>query len=145
GVMPREVDMAPVAVSERGYSRPELLAETGWLAEHLADPSVRIIDTRQAPLYAEGHIPGAANLAAAGSVPRTENGDMGSPEEFAALAGKLGVSNSSSAVVYDAPGAAMGTVAWAVMYYGHSDVRMLDGGYSKWTRGGRAVSAGASS
>ena len=112
------------------------------MAEHLADPSVRIIDTRQAPLYAEGHIPGAANLAAAGSVPRTENGDMGSPEEFAALAGKLGVSNSSTVVVYDAPGAAMGTVAWSFMYYGHSDVRMLDGGFAKWTREGRPVAHG---
>jgi thiosulfate/3-mercaptopyruvate sulfurtransferase len=43
-------------------------------------------------------------------------------------------------VVYDAPGAQMGAVAWAFSYYGHADVRVLDGGYEKWTSEGRPTS-----
>src|SRR5262249_14134036 len=89
-------------------------------------------------------IPGAINLAAAGSVPRTENGDMGSPEEFAALAGRLGISNDTTVVVYDAPAAAMGTLAWAFMYYGHDKGKMLDGGLARWTAEGRPVATEAS-
>jgi thiosulfate/3-mercaptopyruvate sulfurtransferase len=127
-------------VSERGYANPGLLAETGWLEEHLNDPSVRIIDTRSAQLYEAGHIPGAVNLAQHGGIPRADNGDMGTAEAFAQLAGALGVSADSTVVIYDAPGAQMGMAAWAFQYYGHSDVKVLDGGFEKWTAEGRATS-----
>jgi thiosulfate/3-mercaptopyruvate sulfurtransferase len=70
---------------------------------------------------------------------------MAPPEEFGRLAGALGVSAESTVVVYDAPGAAMGTAAWAFAYYGHPDARMLDGGFAKWTDEGRPVSTAASS
>jgi thiosulfate/3-mercaptopyruvate sulfurtransferase len=132
--------MTSTPISERGYARPELLAETDWLADSLDNPGVRVIDTRNAEAYAAGHISGAVSLGSAGAVPRAANGDMGSPEEFAALAGALGVSNDTTVVVYDAPGAAMGTLAWAFLYYGHRDVRMLDGCFAKWTAEGRPVS-----
>src|SRR5687768_12078002 len=45
-----------------GYARPELLAETDWMAQHLSDPAVRIVDMRSEEAYRKGHIPGAVNL-----------------------------------------------------------------------------------
>src|SRR3954447_22958915 len=132
--------MPATPISERGYANPGLLAETGWLAEHLNDPDVRLIDTRSAQLYEAGHIPGAVNLAAVGGIPRAENGDMGTPGAFSALAQALGVSADSTVVVYDAPGAQMGMAAWAFEYYDHEHVQVLDGGFAKWTAEGRATS-----
>jgi thiosulfate/3-mercaptopyruvate sulfurtransferase len=137
--------MPIVPVHQRGYTNPELLAETDWLAERLDDPNVRIVDARPPQQYAAGHIPGAVNLSGFGGIPRADNGDMAGPEDFARLAGSLGIGNDVTIVVYDAPSQMMGMVAWAFLYYGHQDVRLLDGGFEKWTRGGRPVSTQAAS
>jgi thiosulfate/3-mercaptopyruvate sulfurtransferase len=131
--------MPATPIGERGYANPALLVESGWLAEHLNDPRLRLIDTRSAELYGAGHIPGAVNLAAFGGIPRAENGDMGVPEAFTALARPMGIDAASTVVIYDAPGAQMGMAAWAFLYYGHTNVSVLDGGYQKWTLEGRPV------
>ncbi len=68
---------------------------------------------------------------------------MASPDEFAVVAGNLGISNDMTVIVYDAPSQMMGMVAWAFLYYGHPDVRILDGGFAKWTREDRPLSAQA--
>ena len=71
-------------VAQRGYARPELLAETDWLAERLEDPRIRVVDARSEQDYASGHIAGAVHLDGFGSsIPRAANDDMASPEEFA--------------------------------------------------------------
>ncbi|MCZ6625262.1 MAG: rhodanese-like domain-containing protein, partial [Deltaproteobacteria bacterium] len=62
------------------------------------------------------------------------------PDEFANLAGNLGISNDMTVVIYDAPAQLMGMVAWAFLYYGHLDVRILDGGLAKWSHEHRQVS-----
>ncbi len=127
-------------VSERAYARPELLAETGWLADHLEDPRIRVVDARSANEYAAGHIAGAVHMDGFGnSIPRAENYDMGSPEEFARIAGGLGIDNDTTVIVYDTPNQRMGMVAWTFLYYGHADVRILDGGVAKWLAEGRAL------
>jgi len=56
--------MPIVSIHQRGYTYPELLAETDWLAEHGDDSNVRIVDARPPQQYAAGHIPGAVNLRA---------------------------------------------------------------------------------
>ncbi len=132
--------MPPVPVQDRGYARPELLAETDWLADYLNDPKLRSIDARPPNQYAENHIPGAVNLSGFGGIPRAGNEDMASPEEFAAVAGNLGISNDMTVVVYDAPSQMMGMVAWAFLYYGHTDLRILDGGLTKWSSEQRPLS-----
>ncbi len=132
--------MPATRIEDRGYARPSLLVETDWLAGHLNDATLRLIDTRSAQLYEAGHIPGAVNLAAFGGIPRAANGDMGTAEEFGQLAGALGVDADSTVVVYDAPGAQMGMTTWAFLYYGHSAVQILDGGFEKWTSEGRVIS-----
>jgi thiosulfate/3-mercaptopyruvate sulfurtransferase len=130
----------PVPVSERAYSRPDLLAETDWLADRLADRNIRIVDARGKEQYEAGHIPGAVHMDGFGrSIPRAENGDMGSAAEFARIAGGLGISNDTTVVVYDTPSQRMGMVAWTFLYYGHPDIRILDGGFTKWVAEGRPL------
>jgi thiosulfate/3-mercaptopyruvate sulfurtransferase len=132
--------MPNIPVHQRGYAHPELLAETEWLAEHMDDSVVRIVDARPPQQYAVGHIPGAVNLPGTNGIPRTVDGEMASPGEFSLVAGKLGIGNGGTIIVYDIPNQHMGLVAWAFLYYGHHDVRLLDGGFEKWSREGRSVS-----
>ena len=124
--------MPVTPISQRGYANPQLLVDTDWLAAHLNDDSLRLIDTRSAQLYEASHIPGAINLGAYGGIPRAENGDMGTPEAFTELAQSMGIDAGSTVVVYDTPGAPMGATAWAFLYYGHPHVTVLDGGFEKW-------------
>jgi thiosulfate/3-mercaptopyruvate sulfurtransferase len=132
--------MSVIPVNQRGYTNPQLLAETDWLAEHLDNPNVRIVDARPPQQYDPGHIPGAVNLPGTNGIPRTPDGEMASPEEFSLIAGRLGIRNGGTIIVYDIPNQHMGLVAWAFLYYGHQDVRLLDGGFEKWSREGRPVS-----
>jgi thiosulfate/3-mercaptopyruvate sulfurtransferase len=133
--------MATTSVEQRGYAHPELLADTDWLAAHLEDPRVRIVDARGPQQYEAGHIPGAVNLDGfGGDIPRAENADMADPQEFARIAGRFGIDNDMTVVVYDVPQQRMGMVAWTFMYYGQRDVRLLDGGFTKWSAEGRPVS-----
>ena len=133
--------MPVTPISQRGYANPQLLADTDWLAAHLTDPDLRLVDVRSAPLYEASHIPGAVSLAAHGGIPRAENGDMGTSEAFTTLARSLGVDAASHVVVYDAPGAQMGMAAWAFLYYGHTNVSVLDGGFEKWAAEGHPTTS----
>ena len=103
--------MHPPPIRDRGYAHPELLAETDWLALHINDPKLRLIDARQPEQYAISHLPGAVNLNGFGGIPRAANGDMADPDEFASLAGSLGIGNDTTVVVYDAPSQMVGMVA----------------------------------
>ena len=131
--------MPVTPISERGYANPQLLVDTGWLGTHLDDGDLRLIDVRSAELYGASHIPGAVNLAAHGGIPRAANGDMGTEDEFNRLAREIGVHPDSAVVIYDAPGAQMGAAAWGFMYFGHTNVRVLDGGFAKWLAEGRTT------
>ena len=72
--------------------------------------------------------------------PRAAKGDSARPGQFAGVAGDQRISNDMTVVVYDAPSQTMGMVAWAFLYYGHLDVRILDGGLAKWSREHRPIS-----
>ena len=62
--------MTLITVAQRGYTNPQLLAETDWLAQHLDDSNVRIVDARPPQQYGAGHIPGAVNLPGTNGIPR---------------------------------------------------------------------------
>ncbi|GIK73909.1 MAG: hypothetical protein BroJett021_28970 [Chloroflexota bacterium] len=128
-----------------GYANPDALATTEWLAAHLNDPTVRILDVRRptgAANFAAAHIPNAQyvdlNVDLMDRNPNRVALDLVGPERFAALMGRLGVANDSTVVVYDAEGGtAAATLWWAMRYYGHDNVRMLNGGLVKWLLEGR--------
>jgi len=140
------------------YKHPEALATTEWLAAHLDDPSVRVVDIRYyvrvAPggsfrgvsgrkAYRQGHIPGALFVDFASDLADPEDEvplNILSPDRFEALMGHLGIGSGSTVVVYDDSG---GTWAarlwWALRYYGHDAAKVLNGGLTKWTAEGRPL------
>ena len=135
----------PLPVGDRGYQHPELLAETDWLASHLSDATLRIVDARADQDYAAGHIPGAINLSgfSLGQIgPESEPPDL---EGLAARAGALGIDEGTPVVVYDSGGPSQlaGMTGWALLYYGHPELRYLDGGLAKWTAEGLPLSTDA--
>src|SRR5687767_14996265 len=118
-----------------GYARPQMLVDTAWLAEHLHDPGVRVVDMRPNG-YAAGHIPGAVPLAnAAIRDPNNPPTFVPAAADFEALMGRLGISNTTRVIVYDERGGIYAARLWWILeYYGHSNTALLDGGWPKWTK-----------
>ncbi|MEZ5287420.1 MAG: sulfurtransferase [Vicinamibacterales bacterium] len=128
-----------------GYARPDLLVDTAWVAAHAADPSVRIVDLRPRG-YAEGHVPHAVwldnNWIRDATAPPNV---LPTPEAFAALMTRLGIGPGTRVIAYDDRGGIYAARLWWILnYYGHNDVALLDGGWTMWTREGRAASTEAS-
>jgi thiosulfate/3-mercaptopyruvate sulfurtransferase len=125
-----------------GYARPELLAETEWLAQHLNDPDIRIIDMRSEGAYHKGHIPGAANLGWKALKDPDDELHVIPPEKFAALMGQLGVGTDTTVVAYDDQGGLGPARLWWVLdYYGHRTAKVLNGGWNKWVKEKHPVTA----
>jgi thiosulfate/3-mercaptopyruvate sulfurtransferase len=123
-----------------GYSRPELLVDTAWLAQHANDSNVRIVDMR-ARGYGDGHIPEAVFLDN-NSIrnPKAPPTFLPTPQEFEALMAKLGISNNTRVIAYDERGGIYAARLWWILnYYGHTNVALLDGGWVKWTAEQRAT------
>lgn len=129
-------------MAQSDYAHPELLASAEWLAQHLTDPSVKIVDARPANDYGEGHIPGARLLpilAFRGPL----GTDVCSGEDFAATAGALGIRAGDTVVCYDATGPQGGRAWWAFAHFGHADARYLNGGWRHWQAAGHPVATAA--
>lgn len=140
-----------------GYARPEALAETDWLANHLDDPGVAVLDaTYVLPMMGRDaraehdavHIPGArffdidAVKDAASPLPHM----LPSADAFATAVGGLGVGNDSRVVVYDSYGLmSAARLWWMFRVFGHDDVAVLNGGLPKWRAEGRPTTDAASS
>lgn len=121
--------------------RPELLVDTAWLSQHLADKNIRIVDLRPRG-YADGHIPEAVWLDNnAIRNPKAPPTFLPTPQEFEALMSKMGVSNATRVIAYDERGGIYAARLWWILnYYGHANVALLDGGWGKWTAEQRATS-----
>ncbi len=133
------VVMLVTAQEPQRYARPELLVETTWLADHLDDQSIQIVDVRRDG-YEDGHIPGAVWLDIAVTRDATKAPSfLPSPEAFARAMGELGISNETRVVFYDDRGGVYGARPWAVLnHYGHSNVSIVNGGWPKWVSERRA-------
>lgn len=124
-----------------GYTRPEMLAGTDWLAEHLDDPQVRIVDCGPPEAYARAHIPGAVALPVHHYLKGPDNVHVMDSGAFAAAMGRLGIGNDSLVVGYDENGGNWGArLWWALRYYGFDNARVLDGGWDAWLAEGRRLS-----
>lgn len=125
----------------QGYARPELLAEPDWLWERRDDPMVRVIDCATLEAYRRAHIPGAVGLPVHNWIkdPADKRFVMG-PEAFAELMGKLGVSGDTTVVTYDDNHSLFACRLWWVLnYYGHTDTKVLNGGWHRWLSEGRPL------
>ena len=134
--------LALVMAAQTSFARPELLVDSAWLAAHLEDPSVRIVDLRTRG-YADGHIPGAVWLD--NNAIRIANRPpdfLPSATEFADLMARLGISNKTRVIAYDDRGGIYAARLWWILnYYGHANVALLDGGWTKWTLDQRPTNA----
>lgn len=124
-----------------GYARPELLVDTAWLATHTADANLRIVDLRPRG-YPEGHIPHAVWLDNNGiRNPKVPPDFLPTPAEFEALMAKLGIGPDTRVIAYDERGGIYAARLWWILnYYGHANVALLNGGWTKWTLEKRAIS-----
>jgi len=130
------------AQAPAGYARPELLVDTAWVAAHATDANVRIVDIRNRG-YADGHIPEAVFVDSNWiRNPKAPPNFLPTPQEFEALMSRLGISNTTRVVAYDERGGIYAARLWWILnYYGHSNVALLDGGWTKWTAEKRPTSA----
>lgn len=135
------------------YAHPELLAETEWLAEHLNNPRIRLVDCRYYfdgrnghAVYLDGHLPGAVHagypteLSDPSAIPPNL---IPGPGQFAATMRQLGISRDTLVIGYDDEGGHYASrLWWLLTYYRHDPVKILNGGITKWLAEGRAVVAG---
>jgi thiosulfate/3-mercaptopyruvate sulfurtransferase len=127
----------------RGYAWPELLAEPDWLWEHRDNPKLRLIDCSDPAGYDRAHVLGAIRL-----VREEDTVEIGSPQWLkdpddplhvlgvqgvAALAERLGISDDTTVVTYDDFNGSFATRLWWILtYYGHLNVKVLNGGWQRW-------------
>jgi thiosulfate/3-mercaptopyruvate sulfurtransferase len=140
------------------------LVSTDWLEEHLRDPGVRIVDIRgyvkktdlgngrqkadylaAREEYEGAHIPGAVYVDWTRDITDPDDPvpvQVAPPGRFAELMGSSGIGDDAHVVVYDHAGGQFATrLWWALMYYGHDRVQVLDGGWRKWTSEGRPTTS----
>ena len=141
---------APAPTAQE-YAHPEALASAEWLAAHLDDPTVRILDGRDPntggkPDYVAGHIPGAVYVNVWDDLVDPNGAVQGlilPKAEFEALMGRLGIDNDTTVVVYDDTGGAwMARIWWALNYYGYDNVKVLNGGLKNCILEGRPLEEG---
>lgn len=138
----------------------QLFVTTEWLAEHLHDANLRVIDIRGRVIpaseptphyfshhadYVQSHIPGAVFVDWVEEItdpadPR--HAQIAKPQRFAAVASRLGIGPETQVIAYDdANGMFAARIWWALNYYGHTKVAVLDGGWQKWLAEGHPVTA----
>lgn len=143
---------------------PDDLVSVEWLATHLDDERVRVVDIRGyvrtedlgggrqkgtytgAPEeYAEGHIPGAVFVDWTRDIvdpDGTVKAQIAPPEQFKAAMEERGIGDCTAVVVADHAGGHLATrLWWALRYYGHEDVAVLEGGYAAWDKAGLPLTA----
>ena len=121
------------------YAHPQYLVTAQWLSEHLADPNVRVVDTRSPVLYEAGHIPGAIfvdvrSLHPTDPGPAAMRAWIGRVEEAYCVAG---ITDEHQVVFYEeVSGEIAPRGVWMLSYLGHRGARLLDGGLNAWLAAG---------
>ena len=123
------------------YVHPEYLVETEWVAEHLKDRDVRIIESDEDPLlYGVGHIPGAVQVDWFSTLQHPLRRDFLTKEKFEEVASKLGIGKNTTVVFYGDKSNWFACYAlWLFQYYGHKNVRIMNGGRLKWEKENRPL------
>jgi thiosulfate/3-mercaptopyruvate sulfurtransferase len=116
------------------YAHPEYLVETQWVADHLNDPKVRIVESDEDPLlYRTGHVPGAVQVDWFSTLQHPLRRDFLTKEKFEQVASGLGIANDTTVVFYGDKSNWFACYAlWLFQYYGHQNVRIMNGGRLKW-------------
>ena len=133
----------PAEANERfaGYAHPERLVSTEWVAAHLGDPEVVVLESDEdVLLYETGHLPGARKLDWHTDLNDPVARDFVRGERFAELMAERGVSRETTVVLYgDKSNWWAAYALWLFELFGHEDVRLMDGGRDKWIAEGREL------
>ena len=123
------------------YAHPERLVSTGWLADHLNDPNVVIVESDEdVLLYETGHIPGAVKIDWHADLNDPLTRDYVDADAFAALMSAKGITPDTTIVFYGDQNNWWAAYAlWVTSLFGHADVRLVDGGRKKWMDEGRPM------
>ena len=118
----------------KGYAHPEVLVDADWVEAHLHDPKVRLIEVDvDTSAYEQGHISGAVGFNWQKELQDQVVRAPVSQAQLEALLSRSGVSNDTTIVLYgDNNNWFAAWALWILKYYGHQDVRLLDGGRVKW-------------
>ena len=120
----------------------DVLVDTQWVEDHLSDDSIRIVEVDENPsLYAEAHIPGAIGFDWKKDLQDQVKRDFLGPAEFGELFGRHGISNDHTIVLYgDRNNWFAAYTYWYLKYYGHDNVKLMNGPREKWISEGRPTS-----
>jgi thiosulfate/3-mercaptopyruvate sulfurtransferase len=133
--------MPDQAIATKQYARPDALVSTEWLAAHLDDPAVRVLESDEdVLLYEVGHIPGALKVDWHADLNDPVQRDYIGREQFQALLRRLGIDDRTTVVFYGDKNNWWATYAlWVFQLFGFTNTKILDGGRTKWEEEGRAM------
>ena len=123
------------------YAHPERLVSTEWVAQHLEDPQVVIVESDEdVLLYETGHIPDAVKVDWHTELNQQAVRDYLGGQQFAELMSAKGISREQTIVIYgDKSNWWAAYALWVFSLFGHPDVRLMDGGRAKWESEGREM------
>ena len=123
------------------YAHPEALVETDWLSQHLNDPAIRVVESNEdVLLYDTGHIPGAVHIDWRRDLQDPLVRDYISPQAFAELCANNGISPETTVIFYGDKSNWWACYAlWAFRLFGHTKVKILNGGRDKWVAEKRSL------
>ena len=128
-------------VNNKGYAHPDALVSTQWVADHRADPHVRIVESNEdILLYEQGHIPGAVQIDWVGDLNDKVRRDYLDRQGFSDLMARYGIANDTTVVFYGDKNNWWATYAfWVFQLFGHIHAKVMDGGRAKWIAEGREL------
>jgi thiosulfate/3-mercaptopyruvate sulfurtransferase len=128
-------------IEQKGYANPGILVSTAWLAEHLDDPTLRIIESDEdVLLYDVAHIPGAQKIDWHTDLNDPVIRDYVSREQFQRLLRAKGIDDTTTVIFYGDKNNWWATYAfWVFQLFGFTNARVLDGGRTKWEQEGRPM------
>jgi len=129
------------AIAEKGYARPEMLVTTEWLAQHLDDPTIRILESDEdVLLYDMGHIPNAQKIDWHTDLNDPVTRDYVGREAFQELLRRKGIDDTTTVIFYGDRNNWWACYAfWVFQLFGFTNARILDGGRIKWEKDGRPL------
>lgn len=121
-------------IEDRKYAHPEVLVSTDWVADHLKDEGIRIIESNEDQLlYSSGHIPGAVHVDWTKDLNDQVIRDYLNKDSFKKLMSRIGVSNNTTVIFYGDKNNWWACYAyWVFKLFGHVKAKVMDGGRLKW-------------
>lgn len=132
---------AVTPISSRGYAHPDVLVDTAWVASHLDDPGVRLLESDEdVLLYRTGHIPGALKLDWIDDLNDPVERDYVDNVRLQALLRERGISAGTTVVLYGDKNNWWACYAfWVLKLFGIENLKLLDGGRARWIQEGRPL------